>query len=136
MSECKNCVDEICVNTDCPLRADYCPVPNDPDVCKWEERDTTISSCKECIHYEVCSRKQWHISENKYMYQMENVKGQCTFFKTKSDFQEVKHGKWISTGIETMFLREFKCNRCKYKILGNTSYCPNCGALMDGKTND
>lgn len=38
MSECKYYYDEICTNDKCPLRADYCPVPNDPDVCKWEDR--------------------------------------------------------------------------------------------------
>ena len=38
MAECKYCVDEICVNADCPMRADYCPVPNDEGVCRYEER--------------------------------------------------------------------------------------------------
>lgn len=39
MAECKYCVDEICVNADCPMRADYCPVPNDEEgVCRYEER--------------------------------------------------------------------------------------------------
>lgn len=35
---CKWCMDEICVNADCPLCADYCPVPNDPEVCRYEDR--------------------------------------------------------------------------------------------------
>lgn len=38
MAECKYCVHEMCVNDDCPLSADYCPVPDVPDVCKFEER--------------------------------------------------------------------------------------------------
>ena len=46
---------------------------------------------------------------------------------------EVVHGEWIPTGGETLFLREFRCNRCKSRQLGNTNYCPNCGAKMDGK---
>lgn len=37
-NECKYCQDEICVNADCPLRADYCPIIDTPDVCKWEDR--------------------------------------------------------------------------------------------------
>lgn len=37
-NECKYCVDGICVNADSPLRADYCPVPDTENVCKWEER--------------------------------------------------------------------------------------------------
>ena len=38
MAECKYCVDEICVNADCPMVADYCPVPNNEGVCRYEER--------------------------------------------------------------------------------------------------
>lgn len=30
---------EICVNDKCPMCADYCPVPDTEDVCKWEERE-------------------------------------------------------------------------------------------------
>lgn len=30
--------DEVCVNADCPMCADYCPVANTPGVCKYEER--------------------------------------------------------------------------------------------------
>ena len=41
MAECKWCYEEICVNDKCPMVADYCPVPNDPDVCKWEEREVS-----------------------------------------------------------------------------------------------
>ena len=39
MPECKWMKDEICVNADCPMRADYCPVANDPGVCRYEERE-------------------------------------------------------------------------------------------------
>lgn len=38
MSECKHNYDEICTNADCPLVADYCPVPDTPYVCRYEER--------------------------------------------------------------------------------------------------
>ena len=38
MAERKWCRDEFCVNDKCPLVADYCPVPDTPNVCKWEER--------------------------------------------------------------------------------------------------
>lgn len=36
--ECEHCHDEICVNDQCPMCADYCPVPDIPEVCKYEER--------------------------------------------------------------------------------------------------
>lgn len=38
MPDCKWCQDEICVNADCPMCADYCPVPDIPGVCRFEER--------------------------------------------------------------------------------------------------
>lgn len=30
--------DEVCVNADCPLCCDFCPVADTPGVCKYEER--------------------------------------------------------------------------------------------------
>ena len=36
--ECKWMQDEVCVNADCPACADYCPVADNPGVCKYEER--------------------------------------------------------------------------------------------------
>ena len=36
--KCKYCVDEVCVNDNCPLVTEYCPLQNDPYVCKWEDR--------------------------------------------------------------------------------------------------
>lgn len=38
MADCKWEWDEICVNDKCPKVGDYCPVPNDPGVCRYEER--------------------------------------------------------------------------------------------------
>ncbi len=37
-NDCKYCVDGICVNADSPLRADYCPVPYDEGICRFEDR--------------------------------------------------------------------------------------------------
>lgn len=31
--------DEFCTNDECPMRADYCPVPDVEGVCKYEERN-------------------------------------------------------------------------------------------------
>ena len=39
MADCKYCQDEVCVNADCPMRADFCPVPDIPGVCRFEERE-------------------------------------------------------------------------------------------------
>ena len=36
--ECIYNKDEFCTNDQCPMRADYCPVPDIEGVCKYEER--------------------------------------------------------------------------------------------------
>lgn len=38
MTECNWCKDKICVNADCPICCDYCPVPDTEGVCKFEDR--------------------------------------------------------------------------------------------------
>lgn len=38
MSDCKWMKDEVCVNADCPMCCDYCPVVDVPGVCRFEER--------------------------------------------------------------------------------------------------
>lgn len=37
MADCKWMQDEVCVNADCPMCADYCPVANFNGVCRYEE---------------------------------------------------------------------------------------------------
>ena len=37
-NECKYWVDEACVNAECPLLGDFCPLRYAPYVCKWEDR--------------------------------------------------------------------------------------------------
>ena len=42
MTDCKYCQgDEICVNADFPMCCDFCPVPDVPGVCRFEEREET-----------------------------------------------------------------------------------------------
>ena len=38
MADCKWMQDEICVNADCPMCADYCPAVDVHGVCRFEER--------------------------------------------------------------------------------------------------
>lgn len=42
--DCKYCHDEFCVNDQCPMRGDYCPVPDDPGVCRFEDRGDASGS--------------------------------------------------------------------------------------------
>ena len=38
MADCRYCRDEICVNADCPMCCDFCPVPDTDGVCRFEDR--------------------------------------------------------------------------------------------------
>ena len=38
MAECIHMQEEICVNADCPMCCDYCPVTDIDGVCRFEER--------------------------------------------------------------------------------------------------
>lgn len=40
--ECKYNQDEFCTNDQCPMCADYCPVPDIEGVCKYEEREEEV----------------------------------------------------------------------------------------------
>ena len=46
MADCKWMFNEICVNADCPMVADYCPVPDNPGVCRYEERGKMMANAK------------------------------------------------------------------------------------------
>lgn len=50
---CKYNHDEFCVNDQCPMCADYCPVPDIDGVCQYEEREEkryvlTPKGCLSC----------------------------------------------------------------------------------------
>ena len=49
--ECIYNVDEFCTNDQCPMRADYCPVPDVEGVCKYEKREEVryILTPKGCL---------------------------------------------------------------------------------------
>lgn len=40
--ECRYNQDEFCTNDQCPMCADYCPVPDYEGVCKYEDREEEI----------------------------------------------------------------------------------------------
>lgn len=43
--------------------------------------------------------------------------------------QKQKTGHWISCDI----LQEFKCSKCRVCFRNKSSFCPNCGAKMEGE---
>lgn len=51
-----------------------------------------------------------------------------------ADVVEVVHGRWIECHDTEMFEAWDECSLCGIGTLGQTPYCPNCGARMDGDT--
>lgn len=71
------------------------------------------------------------------------IRAICPIWKApKADVAPVRHGRWITTAYTTISKRgritqnvKYTCSECKR---GNgrkrSNYCPNCGARMDGGT--
>ena len=53
-----------------------------------------------------------------------------------ADVVEVRHGKWTLIGYGNGRPLHWKCSACGYEtfdaVNGDTNFCPNCGAKMDG----
>lgn len=55
--ECKYNQDEFCTNDQCPMYADYCPVPDIEGVCKYEdcEEEIYVLAPKGCLEAAMLS---------------------------------------------------------------------------------
>lgn len=142
MTECNWCKDEICVNADCPICCDYCPVPDTEGVCKFEDRSErhftvvegrmkeyiTKDRAKQfvCGHCnEVCSEKPCEPRDCDWMAFIDK--------EPAADVAPVVHGRWIEQEKYTFGVM-YDCSICDNRILDNGhswNYCPNCGAIMD-----
>ena len=92
-------------------------------------------TCKDCMHYEVCIRRQNSIS-------LDPMKCgyKCPEFKNKADFVEVKCGKWVLYARDIVG-KAFICSLCgnvevtedfeTSPIDNNCNYCSKCGAKME-----
>ena len=107
MAECKWCKDEFCVNADCPMVADYCPVPNDEGVCRYEERITEqkttlreviedtptadvveVVRCKDCIYKTVTKDGEYNPEDIVCEYHMSDgfdSDDYCSYGERKDD---------------------------------------------------
>lgn len=47
-------------------------------------------------------------------------------FEADADVAPVVHGRWVKD-----IPMGFKCNLCKCLVVGETNFCPKCGAKMD-----
>lgn len=133
MTECNWCKDEICVNADCPICCDYCPVPDTEGVCKFEDRS------EKHFTVEGLTMSKEYIEREEALLAIKQAfdKGERPSLYIKSipaaDVVEVQHGRWVNTHSDSEFAQ---CSLCKYPVYAAwiwnlTNYCPNCGAKMD-----
>lgn len=98
---------------------------------------TMGKSCWDCIHCDVCA------NIDGFSHHVSDV-SKCKHFKDKADVEPVKHGKWISMlvkrpdwkGNMQSYYQPNTCSECRVGLAEKTNYCPNCGAKMDGESDD
>ena len=81
-------------------------------------------------------REDWlENGENEYIYDTNAVLASIDEQPTV-DAVEVVHGRWIDVALRFTQVKE-KCSVCGGIVYAHGfSYCPNCGAKMDGDKND
>lgn len=92
-----------------------------------------MATCKDCISFSRCI----DMYEAFGMCVALDISATCKHFKNKSDYTEVKHGKWIDNinkmttvaGVTKEFAIGYKCSLCGRTELMKEPYC-NCGAKM------
>ena len=92
-----------------------------------EKGERMMATCKDCLHEKVCV---WNAELE------EACNDDCSDFKNKADYAEVKHGAW---GMKTHFCAElmftgFICSICGRESAKPYNYCHGCGAKMDGRS--
>ena len=80
-----------------------------------------------------------YISKNAFL---EHMKKTSRYFSVKYDLEAfpaadvapVVHGRWVEHEFEDepCFGTEYECSACGKFQYGDSKYCPNCGAKMDG----
>ena len=97
-------------------------------------------TCKDCIHYVWCkdtiADENWTDEAPKEIKEMFSPKG-CENFKNKSDFVEVKHGRWFETDRFDYYKTPiYQCSVCLREVADNYiilhKHCLHCGAKMEG----
>ena len=93
-------------------------------------------NCKDCIHNEVCYRREVCNDIEEHIRKLG-----CMDFIARADVQEIKHGEWkLCYEDWRMQIAGDECSACGFQHYGTCishyHYCPNCGAKMDGGTND
>ena len=100
-----------------------------------------MASCKDCFHCRACHEMYLIAVAQEDDFFERNDADTCEDFINTADVAEVKHGEWYVTEYE--YLNCSICGEAMYTGCNSTqeanllkdhwkSYCPNCGAKMDG----
>ena len=102
-----------------------------------------MASCKDCVHVEVCSKKNLHVAVGMNItprFKYERIEQECDDFKDRARFVELPCAEWIED--EDMYGDPiYHCSNCNEHFVleeGTPTdncyfYCPSCGAKMDGE---
>ena len=109
-----------------------------------------MATCKDCLHYKIC--KAYADDVRGDAYNENELFDDCYGnFKNKSDFQEVKQGKWEDKWNGKFANPTYICSVCKESAaLENyidelftqrqrqklSLFCPSCGAKMGDDKNE
>lgn len=111
-----------------------------------------MASCKDCVHVEVCSKKNLHVAVGMNItprFKYERIEQECDDFKDCSRFVELNIAKKIKHTPDIDKMRElhklglgkgmsersifWTCSNCKVWVSLAHKFCPNCGAKFEAE---
>ena len=122
MADCKWMKDEFCVNADCPMCADYCPVPDFPGVCQFEDLGNDYHIGDVCIYGFGRENKSRAIVEIVRILNDERGVAEVKFLKVFVDD--------TGNGLFNYFLKSGNTMNASFQCLKNVT------PRMDGDHND
>ena len=82
-----------------------------------------LTTCKGCIHLPVCETYNDYFGGHR-----------CECYKSTDDVVEVVLARWEKIHDDSR-VNKYRCTNCKSEKMRD-NYCPNCGAKMDGVTDN
>lgn len=89
---------------------------------------------REAIEYPYMTMTLWGLNNATCKAYNEGVKAaeDAIAAMPAADVEPVKHGRWIEHIDHEMLTGYDECSVCHFGTIGQSNYCPNCGAKMDG----
>ena len=111
-----------------------------------------MATCAECVHVEVCSKKNLHVAVGMNItpqFKYKRIEQECDHFKDRSRFVELNIAKKIKHTPDIDKMRGFHklglgkgmsersifwtCSNCKVWVSLAHKFCPNCGAKFEAE---